>query len=158
MAEPRHDRAWRLHGNRPTNNLFARGPAVETTTREASTRDATNPEPIDPAAVAVAEATKLSPPSERRMRRLLDVLCDPTRLKIVRALRDNQPAASDPARILVRSRSATSQHLRVLREAEVVQPSRNGNVVRYKLASDINAEILEDIGHAFDRLEPGPPA
>jgi DNA-binding transcriptional ArsR family regulator len=56
------------------------------------------------------------------MRRLLDVLCDPTRLKIVRALRDNQLAASDLARILGRSRSATSQHLRVLREADVAQP------------------------------------
>jgi hypothetical protein len=26
--------------------------------------------------------------------------------------------------------------------------------VRYTLASDINAEILTDIGRAFDRLEP----
>lgn len=109
---------------------------------------------IDPAAVAAAERTKLSPLSERRMRRLLDVLCDATRLKIVRALRDNQLAASDLARILGRSRSATSQHLRVLREAEVVQPSRNGNVVRYRLAADLNAEILRDIDAAFDKLEP----
>lgn len=111
-------------------------------------------QPIDPAAVAAAERQTLSPMSERRMRRLLDVLCDGTRLKIVRALRDNQLAASDLARVLGRSRSATSQHLRVLREAEVVQPARNGNVVRYKLASDINAEILNDVGRAFDRLEP----
>src|SRR2546430_5233081 len=111
-------------------------------------------EAIDAAAVATAEKQTLSPMSERRMRRLLDVLCDGTRLKIVRALRDNQLAASDLARVLGRSRSATSQHLRVLREADVVQPSRNGNVVRYKLASDINAEILKDIGRAFDKLEP----
>jgi DNA-binding transcriptional ArsR family regulator len=112
------------------------------------------PQPIDPAAVATAERHTLSPMSERRMRRLLDVLCDGTRLKIVRALRDNQLAASDLARVLGRSRSATSQHLRVLREAEVVQPARNGNVVRYTLAEDINAEILKDVGRAFDRLEP----
>jgi len=112
-------------------------------------------QPIDPVAVATAERETLSPISERRMRRLLDVLCDGTRLKIVRALRDNQLAASDLARILGRSRSATSQHLRVLREADVVQPSRKGNIVRYKLASDINAEILKDIGRAFDRLDRG---
>jgi DNA-binding transcriptional ArsR family regulator len=115
----------------------------------------TNARPIDPGAVAAAERQTLSPMSERRMRRLLEVLCDGTRLKIVRALRDNQLAASDLARVLGRSRSATSQHLRVLREADVVQPSRNGNVVRYKLAPDINAEILKDVGRAFDRLEPG---
>ena len=112
-------------------------------------------QPIDPVAVATAERQTLSPMSERRMRRLLDVLCDGTRLKIVRALRDNQLAASDLARILGRSRSATSQHLRVLREAEIVEPSRHGNVVRYRLASDINAEILKDVGRAFDRLDPG---
>src|SRR5437660_892400 len=113
------------------------------------------PQPIDPFAVATAERQSLSPPSERRMRRLLDVLCDPTRLKIVRALRDNKLAASDLARVLGRSRSATSQHLRVLREADVVQPSRKGNVVRYRLAADLNAEILRDIDAAFDKLEPG---
>jgi DNA-binding transcriptional ArsR family regulator len=112
------------------------------------------PQPIDAAAVATAERQTLSPLSERRMRRLLDVLCDPTRLKIVRALRDNKLAASDLARVLGRSRSATSQHLRVLREADVVRPARNGNVVRYNLANDLNAEILEDIGRAFDKLEP----
>src|SRR5947207_14341942 len=109
---------------------------------------------IDPAAVATAERHTFSPMSERRMRRLLDVLCDGTRLKIVRALRDNQLAASDLARVLGRSRSATSQHLRVLREAEVVRPARNGNVVRYRLAADLNAQIIEDIAAAFDRLEP----
>ena len=86
----------------------------------------TTPEAIDPAAVATAERTKLSPLSERRMRRILG-----------------------------RSRSATSQHLRVLREADIVQPSRNGNVVRYRLATDLNAEILRDIDAAFDKLEPG---
>src|SRR5437879_8347272 len=114
----------------------------------------TNQPAIAPAAGAAAERQTLSPIAERRMRRLLEVLCDGTRLKIVRALRDNQLAASDIARILERSRSATSQHLRVLREADVVKPSRNGTVVRYKLASDINPEILKDIGPAFDRLAP----
>src|SRR5256886_15468629 len=100
-------------------------------------------QPIDPGAVETAERQQLSPMSERRMRRLLDVLCDGTRRKIVRALRDNQLAASDLARVLVRSRAATSQHLRVLRGAEVVEPSRNGKVVRYMLATGIHAEILK---------------
>jgi DNA-binding transcriptional ArsR family regulator len=113
------------------------------------------PQPIDPVAIAVAERQRLSPVSERRMRRLLEVLCDATRIKIVRALRGNPLAASDLARVVGRSRSATSQHLRVLREAEVVRPARSGNVIRYSLAADLNAEILMDIGRAFDKLEPG---
>jgi len=112
-----------------------------------------SPRPIDPVAVAVAERQSMSGASEERMRALLDVLCDATRLKIVRALRDNELAASDLARVLQRSRSATSQHLRVLREADIVQPARRGNIVRYRLAADLNAEIMDEIGRAFDRLE-----
>jgi DNA-binding transcriptional ArsR family regulator len=115
--------------------------------------ESTSLRPIDPAAVAAAEHQELSAPSERRMRKLLDVLCDPTRVKIVRALRSNELAASDLARVLRRSRSATSQHLRVLREVDAVRPTRRGNIVRYRLADDINAEILEAVGSAFDRLE-----
>ena len=38
-------------------------------------------------------------------------------------------------------------------QPDVVRPARNGNVVRYTLAADLNAEILEDIGRAFDKLE-----
>src|SRR2546428_13356644 len=101
-------------------------------------------EPIDPTAVASAEENQLSPPSEQRMRRLLEVVCDPTRVKMVRALRDNQLAASDLARVVGRSRSATSQHLRVLREAEVVHPTRNGNVVRYRLAPGGHTQGMEE--------------
>jgi DNA-binding transcriptional ArsR family regulator len=125
----------------------------ETTTCSTEVRSMQHPHAIDPSAVATAQRQALSPSSEREMRRLLDVLCDATRLKIVRALRGNQLAASDLARVLGRSRSATSQHLRVLREAGVVQASRLGNIVRYQLADDLNAEILTEIGTAFDRLE-----
>ena len=108
---------------------------------------------IDPAAVATAERQTLSPMSERRMRRLLEVLCDGTRLKIVRALRDNQLAASDLARILGRSRSATSQHLKVLRDIGVVVPARNGNVVRYTLSEEMNGQVIEDAVGAFDQMQ-----
>lgn len=120
-----------------------KGPSMETLSAK----------PIDPLAVAEAERQMIKGPSERRMRKLLDVLCDPTRVKIVRALRDNELAASDLARVLERSRSATSQHLRVLREADIVQPTRRGNIVRYRLSQELNAEILDDVGRAFDRLE-----
>ncbi len=88
--------------------------------------------PIDPTAVAAAEANMLPPRDERRMRELLDALCDPTRVKIVQALSgDNTLAAGDLAHVIGRSRSATSQHLKVLRDIGVVSASRDGNVVRY---------------------------
>lgn len=111
--------------------------------------------PIDREAVETAQRALLSARSEADARRVLEALCDPTRLKIVRALCETPLAAGDIARIIGRSQAATSQHLKVLREAEAVTTERKGNVVRYHLAESLTAEVLEDIARAFDQLEPG---
>jgi DNA-binding transcriptional ArsR family regulator len=81
-------------------------------------------------------------------------LCDPTRLKIVRALQATELAAGDLALVIERSRSATSHHLRILREASAVKVRRQQNVVRYRLSDDMTAEVLQAVGSAFDRLAP----
>lgn len=109
---------------------------------------------IDPAAVKTAEQHSLTPRNEKRMRALLDALCDPTRVKIVRALRDTPLAASDLAHVIGRARAATSQHLRVLRELGAVTAERKGNVVRYTLSSDLPGSIVEEAAAAFDQLQP----
>jgi ArsR family transcriptional regulator, lead/cadmium/zinc/bismuth-responsive transcriptional repressor len=109
--------------------------------------------PIDPVAVASASARMLTPRDERRMARMLDALCDPTRVKIVRALSaDNTLAAGDLAHVIGRSRSATSQHLKVLRDIGAVTSRREGNVVRYRLTSDVTGQVLETASAAFDEL------
>jgi DNA-binding transcriptional ArsR family regulator len=113
------------------------------------------PRPIDPVAVMTAEQQMLTPGNEKRMRALLDGLCDPNRIKIVRALRDATLAASDLAHVIGRNRSATSQHLRVLRRIGAIVAERTGNVVRYSLANDISGSIIEEAASAFDQLQPG---
>ena len=113
------------------------------------------PKPIDPAAVMAAEQQMLTPHNEKRMRVLLDALCDPARIKIVRALRDTTLAASDLAHVIGRSRSATSQHLRVLRELGAIVANRKGNVVRYTLSNDVSGSIIEEAASVFDQLQPG---
>jgi DNA-binding transcriptional ArsR family regulator len=110
--------------------------------------------PIDPVAVMTAEQQMLTPRNDKRMRALLDALCDPTRIKIVRALRDTPLAASDLARVIGRDRAATSQHLRVLRELGAVTGQRTGNVVRYTLSTDLPGSVIEEAASAFDRLQP----
>jgi DNA-binding transcriptional ArsR family regulator len=111
--------------------------------------------PRDPKAVATATEQMLGPREERRMRQLLEALCDASRVKIVRALReDNSLAAGDLAHVIERSPSATSQHLKVLRDVGVVVGHRSGNVVKYSLAADLNGEIVERACSAFDALEP----
>ena len=105
------------------------------------------------AAVAVAEQAMLGREGERAAREILDSLCDPTRLKIVRALMETPLAASDLARVIKRSRAATSQHLKVLRDVGAAVPARQGNIVRYSLSQNVSAKVLADVGHAFERLD-----
>jgi len=112
------------------------------------------PTPIDPAAVRTAERQMLTPRNDKRMRALLDALCDPSRVKIVRALRDTTLAASDLAHLIGRNRSVTSQHLRVLRERGAIVGKRKGNVVRYTLSNDMSGSIVEAAVSAFDQLQP----
>ncbi|HEY3126774.1 MAG TPA: metalloregulator ArsR/SmtB family transcription factor [Candidatus Limnocylindria bacterium] len=113
------------------------------------------PRPIDPAAVTTAQEQMLTPRNEKRMRELLDALCDPARIKIVRALRDTTLAASDLAHVIGRNRPATSQHLRVLRDVGAIVAKRTGSVVRYTLSNDISGSIIEEAASVFDKLQPG---
>lgn len=108
--------------------------------------------PIDPRAIDAGQKRMLSAASERQAGRLLEVLCDLSRFKILRALRATPLAASDLARVIGRTRSATSQHLRVLREVGAVVAERRGNVVRYRLSNSTAAAVLSLVCDAFDRL------
>lgn len=108
----------------------------------------------DPRAVAAAAARLLSPRSDREARRVLVCLCDPTRFKIVRALRTTELAAGDIAIVIERSRSTTSHHLRILREVSAVTGRREKNVIHYHLSDDLTAKVLKAIESAFDLLLP----
>jgi DNA-binding transcriptional ArsR family regulator len=77
-----------------------------------------------------------------------DIICEPTRTQIVRALTPGPLSVGEIATILGRSKSATSQHLRVLRDAGVVSARRRGRIVMYSLSNApmVNAtlEMLEE--------------
>jgi DNA-binding transcriptional ArsR family regulator len=64
-----------------------------------------------------------------------EVICEPTRSQIVRVLTAGPLSVGDLASILDRSKSATSQHLRVLRNAGIVSARRRGRVVEYTLTA-----------------------
>lgn len=108
--------------------------------------------PIDAKAVELARGHMLGPTGQRQARAVLESLCEPTRLNMLRALCKTPLAASDLAQVIGRTRSATSQHLRVLREANAVVAERRGNVIRYRLGESSAAVILAEICAAFDRL------
>src|SRR2546428_14181366 len=96
---------------------------------------------IDPKAVASAAAKMPTPREERQLARVLEALCDATRVKIVRALSaDNTLAAGDLAHVIGRSRSAANQHPQGLRDIGAVVAGREGDGVRYSLAPGVSAQ------------------
>lgn len=108
--------------------------------------------PIDPAAVALAEARILPSRHDRDAEQIIACASNLTRLKIVRALAETPLPASDLARVVARTPVATSQHIKVLRDLGAVAPTRTGNIVRYRLTKDASAQILELFARAFDSL------
>jgi DNA-binding transcriptional ArsR family regulator len=76
-----------------------------------------------------------------------EVLCEPTRTQIVRVLSSGPLTVSELAAILNRSKSATSQHLRVLRDAGIVTNRRRGRSVIYSLVAapmvDAAVQVLD---------------
>ena len=63
-----------------------------------------------------------------------EIMCEPTRTQIVHVLSAGPLSVGELAAILGRSKSATSQHLRVLRDGGVVRARRRGRAVIYSLA------------------------
>ena len=108
--------------------------------------------PIDAHAVEVAQPKLIASRQEREANELIESICNLTRIRIIRALAETPLAAGDLARVVNRTAPATSQHIRVLRDAGAIESTRSGNVVRYRLTKNTSAEILEVIARAFDVL------
>lgn len=108
----------------------------------------------DPNALAAAEAGLLPDAVQQRAERILESLCDPSRLRIVQALRATPLTVSEISRVISKTRAATSQHLKVLRGVDAVTAERRGQFVVYSLSEHVNADVLEGVADAFDQLRP----
>jgi len=72
----------------------------------------------------------------------LRVLADPTRLRVVEILMDAPRCVHELMELLEVEQSLLSHHLRVLRNAGLVEGVRVGRAVRYRLAA--GAEVAAD--------------
>ena len=86
--------------------------------------------------------------SQQYIQPLVDVfkvLGDPTRLRILRVLMNQEVCVRDIADELGMGQSAVSHQLRILRDARLVQFRRDGKTVYYSLA-DAHVFTLLDVG------------
>ena len=72
-----------------------------------------------------------------RMATLFATLSDPARLRILNCLRTGPRSVGDIHRSCRLKQANTSKHLRVLREAGLVSPQREGTTVRYVISEPL---------------------
>ena len=91
------------------------------------------------------QAPELSQQYIQPLADVFKVLGDPTRLRILRVLMNQEVCVRDIADELGMGQSAVSHRLRILRDARLVQFRRDGKTVYYSLA-DAHVFTLLDVG------------
>ncbi|MCD6351510.1 MAG: winged helix-turn-helix transcriptional regulator [Armatimonadetes bacterium] len=76
-------------------------------------------------------------------------LASPTRIKLIRLLRDHPLCVGAIATRLGLSQGAVSQHLAVLRQAGLVRSEKRGMFVHYSLCTDLPQRIAEGLEAAL---------
>ena len=96
-------------------------------------------------AVARARDAQVSEEEIGRLAALLKLFGDPTRLRLLQALRPGELCVCDLAALLGLTKSAVSHQLKLLRMADLVRYRREGQVLWYSLA-DEHVSALLDLG------------
>lgn len=81
-------------------------------------------------------------------------LADPTRRKILQLLRERDMNAGELAEHFDFSKPTLSRHFSVLQEADLIQGTRDGNYIVYRLNVTVLEETLMTMMEMFG-LEPG---
>jgi DNA-binding transcriptional ArsR family regulator len=82
--------------------------------------------------------------------RVLKLLADPTRLRLVHALLHGEHAVGELAEHVGARQAAVSQHLAKLRWAGLVTSRRDGNRIYYRTVDDhVERLVAEAFAHAF---------
>ena len=104
----------------------------------------THSHPVDSDAVGQAQAAVLSPTEAERLGRLLALLSDPVRVRILFALVSvDELCVGDVALALGVTMDQSSYGLKMLRSAGLVQTRRDGRVIYYRLADGFPHQLLE---------------
>jgi DNA-binding transcriptional ArsR family regulator len=93
--------------------------------------------PINPRRVRSAQRALLSETANELAGRVREVLCEPTRSQIARALGTGPLCVHDIGLAVGRSRTTISKHLRVLLDENFVTTRRRGRLVYYSLTLEV---------------------
>lgn len=80
-----------------------------------------------------AESTLVGLQAASRLASTFQALADPTRVRMLSALLEQELCVCDLAAMLGMSQSAISHQLRILRDLQIVRPRKEGRIVYYAL-------------------------
>ena len=104
----------------------------------------THSHPVNPEAVDQARGAVVSAEDAERLGRLLGLLSDPVRLRMLFALVSvDELCVGDVAMTLEVTMDQASYGLKMLRSAGLVQTRRDGRVIYYRLADGFPHQLLE---------------
>ncbi|HEY3118169.1 MAG TPA: metalloregulator ArsR/SmtB family transcription factor [Chloroflexota bacterium] len=109
------------------------------------------PLPVHPRLVRAAQRALLNDTANQLSARVREVLCEPTRALIVRALSTGPLCVQDIGLTLGRRRTTISKHLRVLLDEDVVATRRSGRFVYYSVTSELAAQTALGVLEMFSR-------
>lgn len=132
-----------------TTNTYEQEHNQETLTNTPTNTQADNeplctPHCVHPEAVTVAQKQLPNHTQIEQASVLLKLLADPTRLRILSALRNSELCVCDLSSIAGISESATSHQLRLLRTGKVVTYRKEGRVAYYHLLDDHVFKIIDN--------------
>lgn len=100
--------------------------------------------------VREVQSAVLGTDQAQRMAEFFSVLSDPTRLKLLSALAQQELCVCDLAAAVKMGESAVSHQLRVLKSHRLVKYRRQGRNVFYSLADHHIADIYQDVADHLD--------
>jgi DNA-binding transcriptional ArsR family regulator len=104
-------------------------------------------------AVARARATLCNEDELTLIADTFQILANPTRVQIIRALASSELCVGDLAAVVDASHSAVSHHLRQLRQMRLVRHRRDGKLTYYALDDDHVARLFElGLEHVQEQL------
>ena len=112
--------------------------------------DSCNSRIIHPHKIAAARERALPAQTIEELSRIFNVLADPSRLRILYALADEEMCVCDLSALLEITESAVSHQLRLLRTMRLVANRREGTVLYYRLA---DRHVTELIAMALEHLQ-----
>ena len=99
----------------------------------------------DPERVSAARQRIGQAEADGKLEQLSEVLCEPTRRRIVEALTATELSVSDLATAVDRKVPVVSQHLRILRSLGIVEGARRASLVYYRLRSGPTVDRLQQL-------------